>query len=116
MDWFFTMHRRSECSPMKQGGNVSDFPGSNCKMTGSPEPVKANSTFWSRWPVKAIIFNEHNEEFLENQKYICLPHIVITLKKNMMESKELIQSSEKPLTTSFVLHKILNLEDTAVIF
>lgn len=30
---------------MKQGAKVSDFPGSNCKMTGSPEPVKANSTF-----------------------------------------------------------------------
>lgn len=80
MDWFFTMHRISECSPMKQGAKVRAFPGSNCKMTGSPEPVKANSTFWSRLPEKAIKPTEQSEECLENQKYISLLHIA-TLKK-----------------------------------
>lgn len=113
MEWFLTMHRISECSPMEQGAKVSTFPGSNCKMTGSPEPVKANSTFWSRLPGKAIIPTEHSDECLENQKCICLPHIVL-LKKNMMGNKEIIQSSAKPLTAFSVLHILLSLEDTAM--
>lgn len=45
LDGFCITQAISDCSPMRHGAKLRTLPVSNCNMTGSPEPVSANSNF-----------------------------------------------------------------------